>query len=161
MRESVGLHGSPALAEMLGGKIVPKPSAIKTVQYLPITPEMRKSVAEEGVPLFNRETPSATGQESNLDVNTNTEGDGGESPEPVETGSTGTAPTTVIPIQGGTVLAASPKQEPVVPIAHKIVAKVLPLSQVKVLAAGLNPNPQRQVSSVRDLMKIAKSKMIP
>jgi GGDEF domain-containing protein len=27
----------------------------KSVQYLPITPEMRKSVTEEGVPLFNRE----------------------------------------------------------------------------------------------------------
>jgi hypothetical protein len=54
MNEAVGLHGSPALAEKLGGKIVPKPSKMKSVQYLPITPEMRQSVGQEGVPLFNR-----------------------------------------------------------------------------------------------------------
>jgi len=83
-----------------------------------------------------------------------------KSPEPVEVGSTGTTPPAVIPIQGGTQLASAPVQEPVVPIATKPTAKVLPLSQVKVLAAGLLPNhKQHTVKNVRDLMAEARSRM--
>lgn len=87
---------------------------------------------------------------TSLDVNTNDKERADNIPEQVETVSTGTDRTTVVPIQSGTQLASAPLQEPVVPIAHKPEAKVLPLSQVQQLAAGLNP--ERTIKSVRELM---------
>lgn len=60
------------------------------------------------------------------------------------------ASTSVVMIQGGTQLAAAPIQEPVVPIETKPQARVLPLSEIKQMAAGLNP--ERTVKSVRELM---------
>jgi hypothetical protein len=143
--------------------------------------------------LRNREkpkdtTPSAAGQESSLESNTSEIGDGGKSQSTVDRGSTGTTPTTVIPIKGGTQLAAAPIQIPVVPVIkvhtilpHQTTAQVsvplqttmgvtpvvtkriLPLSELKVLAAGLNP--QRKVSNIKDLIAEANrrnpTKMIP
>jgi len=150
----------------------------KKVQYLPITPEMRKSVGQEGVPLFNKEKNPNAEQDSptSLVANTNTEGVGGQLPEPVEGGSESPAPTTVIPIQGGTELRSAPAQEPVVKVpttAHHITTsqvtvplqtamdvtpvmtkRVLPLSQLIALAAAHNPS--HQVGNVRELMKEAK-----
>jgi 2'-5' RNA ligase len=66
----------------------------------------------------------------------------------------------VIPIKGNTVLAAAPIQIPPVPVV-RAVARVLPRQEIMAMAEGMNPNPQRQVSSVRELMKLAKSRMIP
>lgn len=54
-QEAMQLHGSPSLAELFGGKLDQAKPEAKSVQYLPITPEMRQSLGEEGVPLFNRE----------------------------------------------------------------------------------------------------------
>jgi hypothetical protein len=73
--------------------------------------------------------------------------------------STGTAPVSVIPIQGGTQLAAAPIQVPPVPVPTK---KVLPREQVMAMAAGLNPKSQQgQITNVRELIRLAKSRMIP
>jgi len=44
----------------------------------------------------------------------------------------------------------------VTPVVTK---RILPLSELKAMAAGMNP--QRQVKSVRELMAMAKSKMVP
>ena len=92
----------------------------------------------------------------------------------------------VVPVQGGTQIHAAPKQEsPVVrtpasvphqttrtvsvpletaiPDAPVVTTRILPLSELKVLAAGLNP--QRKVSNIKDLIAEANrrnpTKMIP
>jgi hypothetical protein len=103
------------------------------------------------------------------------------------TGTTGSTPTAVLPIQGGTVIASPPIQN--IPVARThttvhhhttanvsvpletalgvtpvVTRRVLPLSQVTAMAAALNPS-QPQVKSVRELMKEAAkrnpTKMIP
>ena len=55
--DSVGSFDTPeeAAAEVDRRNALLDRGAMKTVQYLPITPEMRQSVSGEGVPLFNRE----------------------------------------------------------------------------------------------------------
>jgi hypothetical protein len=118
-----------------------------------------KMEPKDGDTAFNRENPTI-------------EGGRGQSPELADEDSTGTvlpvekdeeapARTTTIPVQGGTVLASAPKQEPVVPVVRM---HVLPFSEVKTLAAGLNPSskkeaPKPQVKSVRELMAEAKERM--
>jgi len=126
--------------------------------------------------LRNRETPSAAG----LKVSEiNSLGGAGQSQSTEDRGSTGTTPNTVLPIHGGTVLVSAPIQNiPVVrtpssanhtternvsvPLEtalgnHSVQTKrVLPLSQVKILAAGLMP--QRQPKSVREVMEEARQR---
>jgi hypothetical protein len=65
-QEAIHKYGTPELAHLLGGELTEDPTEIrKKVQYLPITPEMRQSVTEEGVPLFNRlyKSPDAPQEE--------------------------------------------------------------------------------------------------
>jgi hypothetical protein len=126
---------------------------------------------------------------TDLDANTNTKGEDGTEtkPEQAGTGTTGSTPTAVLPIQGGTVIASPPIQN--IPVARThttvhhhttanvsvpletalgvtpvVTKRVLPLSQVTAMAAALNPS-QPQVKSVRELMKEAAkrnpTKMIP
>ncbi|CAN5950984.1 unnamed protein product [Sphagnum jensenii] len=56
VEDSGGLETAVKVADENGNllKDAKLPSKNKTVQYLPITPEMRQSVGEQGVPLFNR-----------------------------------------------------------------------------------------------------------
>jgi hypothetical protein len=110
------------------------------------------------------ENPNAAGQssvESNTDSEESAENAAPykEQKEPVAA-STGTGPTTVLPIQGGTQLASAPVMVPPVPVPTK---NVLPLNQIKAMAAGLNPNhnTQPEVRSVRELMQMARQRMIP
>jgi len=142
-----------------------------------LEPKEQTTPPDQETPL---ETPDAE-QDSptDLDVNTNTEGEAGEKePEQVEA-STGTGPTTTIPVQGGTQLASAPKQES--PVARTpasvphhvttnvsvplktaldvtpvVTTRILPLSQIKAMAA--QHNPQYQSRSVRDLMREAKER---
>ena len=182
-----GIH---VYADFLGSRDDAKEQIEKIVERE--TGEKPKTVnlsdANKVRPLWNRENASAAGQESSLESNTSEIGDGGKSQSTVDQGSTGTTPTTVIPIKGGTQLAAAPIQIPVVPVIkvhtilpHQTTAQVsvplqtamgvtpvvtkriLPLSELKVLAAGLNP--QRKVSNIKDLIAEANrrnpTKMIP
>lgn len=116
--------------------------------------------AEAKEEVNNEDAPSDDAEEDepspDLELNTEVEGEADESPEQVEAAITGTGPTTVVPVQGGTQLASSPVQEPVIPVA-KPIAQVMPLSQVKILAAGLVP--QHQVKNVRELMAEAAKRM--
>lgn len=61
--------------------------------------------------------------------------------------------TVNIPVAGGTTIKSAPVQRPVV---APVQMRVLPLGQVKALAAGLNPKSQQgQITNVRELMKLA------
>jgi hypothetical protein len=156
----------------------------KTVQHLPITPEMRKSVAEEGVPLFNKEkTAEETHQDnwihrgaeeyakkSEIFASPNTEsmglveaiqktGDKNAAPieerkEPVDVGRTGASHTTVPQRVERTVTVPLMTAMGVHPV---VVTRVLPLAQLRAMAAQQNPS--RQVGNVRDLITEARARM--
>jgi len=127
------------------------------------------------------ETPDAE-QDSptDLDANTNVEGEDGTTPEQAGTGTTGGAPNAIIPVQGGTVLASAPVQNiPVarvhvsaphvtersvtVPLetalgAHSVqTTRILPREVI--MAMARQQNPSRTVGSVRELIKEAKERM--
>lgn len=119
---------------------------------------------------------------TSLDENTNTEGDADnaapieEQKEQAGVGTTGSTPNAILPIGGGTVLASAPVQN--IPVARAqasvshtvnrsvsvpletamgvtpvMTKQILPLAQVKAMAAGLNP--QRAPKSVREVMEEA------
>lgn len=129
------------------------------------------------------EDPSAEEEEPSTILESNTiEKEGAEDiPEQPKEGESLSPPFATIPIQGGTVLAAAPIQEPVVKtptsgihqvttnvtvpletamdVTPVVTKRILPLNEVRAIAENLNP--QRQVNSVRELMAMAKSRMIP
>lgn len=102
------------------------------------------------------DTPSAKQEESptTLDLNTNEKGDGGELPEqPKGEDASPPAVSSSVPVQGGTQLSSAPIQIPVVPVVKM---QVLPMSQVRAMAAARNP--QREPKSVREVMEESKKR---
>lgn len=103
------------------------------------------------------ENLSAKQEESptTLDLNTNEKGDGGELPEqPKGEDVSPPAVSSFVPVQGGTQLFSAPIQVPVVPVVRM---QVLPMAQVRAMAAARNP--QRQTKNVREVMEEAKARM--
>jgi hypothetical protein len=157
-----------------------EPQTVESVRVLPSNDSEESKSDEEENPIAEQEESPTS-----LDVNTNMEGVAENPPELVEGASTLAAPTTVIPIQGGTELRSAPAHEPVVKtptssihqvttnvtvplqtamdVTPVVAKRVLPLSQIMALAAAHNPS--HQVGNVRDLIKEAAkrnpTKMIP
>ena len=102
-------------------------------KFIPVY--LSEPVDEDDI-LFNRENPSTEGGRGQV---ARASGGGVNSP-PEES---------IIPITGGTILAAAPQQQPVVPVEARP-SQILPLSQVKLMAAKHNPN--HKVRSVKELL---------